>query len=78
MHRLHSEGVYGFNGVPSSKLFRKRDAEYFSSLAFETCFMIVIFVRAIGASAGFFSEHEKTEFNELINSLKQLWNFSDS
>ncbi|MHA2217667.1 MAG: HEPN domain-containing protein [Candidatus Hodarchaeales archaeon] len=72
MNRLHNEGLYGFNGVPSSKLFRKRDAEYFSSLAFETCFSIIVFTRAIGASSGFLSEQEKAEFNELINLFKQL------
>lgn len=77
MGRLHTEGMYGYNGTQSSIVFRERDAEYFNGLSAEILFTTFIFLMAVGTNLGFVSEEEKKGLEELSNLLRFLQLFQD-
>ena len=59
MERLHTEGMYGYNSALPSRIFQEKDAEYFSSCAFEVFFGCIITLTTIGYMSGCLSEEEK-------------------
>ena len=73
LSRFHTEGMYGFKGVPASQLFNVNDAEYALSQTgsvLVTCWFIIMI---IGGIANLLSEKERSGFLELLLFLENYW-----
>jgi len=69
MGRLHIDGMYGFACVPPSKIFRKKDGEYFTYISAEILFSTGLLFTTVGVAGGFLTDKEKTDFEQFV----KLW-----
>lgn len=59
LERLHTEGMYGYDGISPSKIFSKEDAEYFIFCALEVQFICFFILLAVGHRCDFLSNKER-------------------
>jgi HEPN domain-containing protein len=65
MSTLHTDAMYGYNKTVASKIFTKRDSEYFSHCALEVHFLCVMIVLGVG----FLSSHLPQRLREGIQAF---------